>query len=453
LILQNRPLAVQIWLVFGFTLIIPFLLLSLAPWAIPSLFTPAYHKTIERAQESVIKSAAEDGITTEDLQRLTGNLSHPPRLPVIHLLIHSDGTVVSSSTLDHAIIREVKDHTLVQQEDLQHYESRLDSSNYFYVLRRLNQPGGAVFLASLMTDVYTKEMIDNLFIRFVPIIGFILLLCWFPSILLARHLSKPLVQLEQHVQQIAGLNWHQPIKVDRQDEIGRLAASIERMREKLAQQDEAQQSFLQHISHELKTPVMVVRSYAQSIMDGVFPEGDLVDSVKIIDQESQRLEKRIQNLLYLTKINYLSTHEPLSTKAELHKVLEEVTTRFRWRRGDVEWSIELTPLSVAGAAEQWTVVFENLLDNQLRYAANRVEVSLKRQNSEGGEIALVRLWNDGPAISEPDLEKLFRKFQRGSGGEFGLGLAIVQRIVSAYGGKVWVVNEQEGVAFYLSLHV
>jgi two-component system sensor histidine kinase CssS len=451
--LQNRPLAVQIWLVFGFTLIAPFLLLSLAPWVIPSLFTPAYHETIERAQDSIVKSAVEGGITPEDLQALGGNLRHSPRLPMIHLLIHTDGTVISSSSLDNYVISAVKEHALVQKKDLQHYESRLGGSTYFYVLRRLNQSGGVVFLASLMTDVYTKDMIDNLFIRFIPIIGFILLLCWFPSILLARYLSRPLVQLEQHVQQIAGLNWHQPIKVDRQDEIGRLAASVERMREKLAQQDEAQQSFLQNLSHDLKTPVMVVRSYAQSIIDGVYPQGDLAGSVKIIELESQRLEKRIQNLLYLTKIDYLSTHAPLAAKAELHKVLDEVISRFRWRRGEIEWSIELAPLSVAGAAEKWTVVFENLLDNQLRYAANRVEVSLKRQNPEGGEIALVRIWNDGPAISEPDIEKLFRKFQRGSGGEFGLGLSIVQRIVSAYGGKVWVVNEDGGVAFYLSLQI
>ncbi|MCG6197942.1 sensor histidine kinase, partial [Anoxybacillus sp. LAT_38] len=75
------------------------------------------------------------------------------------------------------------------------------------------------------------------------------------------------------------------------DEIGRLARSIERMRERLVRQDEAQQAFLQDVSHELKTPVMVIRSYAQSILDGIYPRGDLQGSVQVIDSEAERLEK------------------------------------------------------------------------------------------------------------------------------------------------------------------
>ena len=75
-----------------------------------------------------------------------------------------------------------------------------------------------------------------------------------PALPLYLSFSNPLVQLERHVKQIADRDWYRPIKVERQDEISSLAASIERMRERLVQQDEAQQSFLQNVSHELKTP-------------------------------------------------------------------------------------------------------------------------------------------------------------------------------------------------------
>ena len=98
------------------------------------------------------------------------------------------------------------------------------------------------------------------------------------------------------------MNGNEPIEVDREDEIGKLGKSIEQLRNQLIYQDEMQQSFLQNISHELKTPVMVIRSYSQAIRDGIYPKGDLDCSVKVIDEEAERLEKRIKNLLYITNL-------------------------------------------------------------------------------------------------------------------------------------------------------
>lgn len=64
------------------------------------------------------------------------------------------------------------------------------------------------------------------------------------------------------------------------------------MRKRLVSKDEAQQTLLQNISHDLKTPVMVIQSYAQSIQDGIYPKGDLSQTVKVIEDESKNLEKK-----------------------------------------------------------------------------------------------------------------------------------------------------------------
>lgn len=450
--LRNKPLATQIWLFFGFALVLSLFLVGLVPLTLRSFFAPEIYATIEKAQTAGMKLVAKDSITLEELPFSEESEHLTFRLPVDHFILYADGRVVSSSGLPPTFSDEALNNALLQEEKVKRYESRVDSTRLFYVLRRLDGSGGEVFLVSYMWDLYRDEMVQGLFMRLLFVIAGTLLLCWLPSILLARYLSNPLVQLERHVKQIADRDWYRPIKVERQDEIGSLAASIERMRERLVQQDEAQQSFLQNVSHELKTPVMVIRSYVQSIHDGIFPQGDLTSTVKVIDEESELLEKRIQDLLYLTKIDYLSTHEPTAAKTNLKEAVEEVINRFRRRRGEIRWSVDLALLAVPGAPEQWTVVFENILDNQLRYAASRVEVSLSRQEKEGGEaFARVRLWNDGPPIDEAALDRLFQKFQRGPGGKFGLGLSIVQRIVSIYRGRVWAANENKGVAFYLEL--
>src|SRR5699024_5659995 len=135
---------------------------------------------------------------------------------------------------------------------------------------------------------------------------FVFLLSWIPAILLSKYLSKPLVNLEEKVNKLANYEWDDPIKMDRKDEIGRLGNSIEQLRNQLIYQNEMQQSFLQKISHELKTPVMVIRSFAQAIRDGIYPKDNLDSSVKVIDEEAERLESRIKNLLFLTKLDYLN---------------------------------------------------------------------------------------------------------------------------------------------------
>nr|WP_232620828.1 ATP-binding protein [Parageobacillus caldoxylosilyticus] len=77
----------------------------------------------------------------------------------------------------------------------------------------------------------------------------------------------------------------------------------------------------------------------------------------------------------------------------------------------------------------------------MRYAQTQIQVNT------GGMV--VRIWNDGPQMEEHLLEQVFKKFQVGQKGKFGLGLAIVQRIAELHKAKVWAANENGGVAFYV----
>jgi two-component system sensor histidine kinase CssS len=124
----------------------------------------------------------------------------------------------------------------------------------------------------------------------------------------------------------------------------------------------------------------------------------------------------------------------------------------RWRRRDLDWSLKLSPVKSKGDIEQWRVALENLFDNQIRYAREQIKISLAPGGSSNGT-ALMHIWNDGPAIEQEILDRLFQKFNKGYKGEFGLGLAVVQRIASLHGAKIWAVNEEKGVSFYLEIHV
>ncbi|BDG34449.1 response regulator [Geobacillus sp. 44B] len=183
------------------------------------------------------------------------------------------------------------------------------------------------------------------------------------------------------------------------------------------------------------------RSYAESIEDGIFPKGNLEGSVSVIKQEAMRLEKRIKDLLYLTKLDYYATQEPKYETVNVVHLLEEVVERMQPNRPNLEFKMELSEMVITGDAEQWKIAFENILDNQMRYAQTQIQVNT------GGMV--VRIWNDGPQMEEHLLEQVFKKFQVGQKGKFGLGLAIVQRIAELHKAKVWAANENGGVAFYV----
>ncbi len=434
-------------------MVLSLLLFSLVPWALSDLLEPGVNMAIDRIQLSVLEMYNNREITLDELP-FAEPVIHPMISTTLsHIILYGDGSYLSATRLPSAAMAEIAGRAdNLDDGNFAAHAGRVESANLFYLIRRIDTGAEEAFIITYGWDFYRDDIVKSFFYRFIGVLGFILLICLIPALLLARYISKPLVQLESHVRQIADRNWHQPILVKRNDEIGNLAASIEKMRKRLIQQDKAQQSFLQNISHELKTPVMVIRSYAQSISDGIFPQGDLASTVKVIDEESERLEKRIQDLLYLTKIDYLSTHEPVNDRSDLSEILHAVISRLSRRRSEVQWITDLPSLVVPGAAEQWTVVFENLLDNQIRYAAGRLAVSISPEQKETGEtVTLVRLWNDGPPIDSKVMEKLFQQFSAGPGGHYGLGLSIVQRLVHLYSGRIWAQNEADGVAFYLEI--
>ena len=124
-------------------------------------------------------------------------------------------------------------------------------------------------------------------------------------------------------------------------------------------------------------------------------------------------------------------------------IIKEVVDRFSWSRSDLKWNLDLKPVKIQGDIEQWKVVIENLLNNQLRYAETEIKSSL---NSE-----LLHVYNDGPSIDEKTLNNMFTKFNKGYKGEFGLGLAIVYKILQIHNCHIYVKNEDVGVSFFIEL--
>ncbi|WKB36697.1 HAMP domain-containing protein [Terrilactibacillus sp. S3-3] len=154
------------------------------------------------------------------------------------------------------------------------------------------------YLISYMWDTYTNELMQKLWSRLVFIFILAGILSLFIAFWLARYLKRPLDVLGRRFEEIARLNWEKPFEWKSGDEFERLSAQFEKMRLNLIRYDESQKIFLQQASHELKTPIMVVQSYAQSVKDHIFPKGGLNDSMDVIINEASQMGGGVQAALF-----------------------------------------------------------------------------------------------------------------------------------------------------------
>jgi two-component system sensor histidine kinase CssS len=508
--MKSTPLVLKIWLVFASITLCLFILLAFSlPWTLKGFFTEQIYDILLDSQKAVPKDVIRIQLSPQHTVPLPPlSVSKPssissratinPALPFDMDVTKdpnelnrkyvtekiNDSTMQATTTfriapsgngpgIQHVVITEqgipakladsipppfvqaIEQDAENQKELTQTYTLNIKERTMFYVISKEQIEGNTGYMISYAWGNYRNDLIMTMFWRLVLLMIVLIVISWLPCLWLARYISLPLVLIEQQAGRMAERDWHEPFVLNRSDEMGRLAKAIESMRQRLVRQDKAQQFFLQNISHELKTPVMVIHSYAQSILDGIYPKGTVAASIETIMSEATRLEKRVKDLLYLNKLNYLSDREGNIRSFDLSMIIGDCIERLRFRRTELTWTTDMSPLLLEGDPEQWSVAIENILDNQLRYAHGKITVTFELQATDtlpyrdGTKGWTVRIWNDGPAIQEELLEHIFDQFQTGPDGQFGLGLAITQQILTSHKASIRACNEHEGVAFYL----
>jgi two-component system sensor histidine kinase CssS len=130
-------------------------------------------------------------------------------------------------------------------------------------------------------------------------------------------------------------------------------------------------------------------------------------------------------------------------KINIKDLAEKIIESFAYNKKDIKFEIEVENIKVTGDEEQWTVVFENIIENGLRYAKKLIRINIYEDDKQ----QYISIYNDGEKIPDDRLENIFWAFNKGNEGNFGLGLDIVKRIVDMYNGSIKAQNEDSGVSF------
>ena len=218
-----------------------------------------------------------------------------------------------------------------------------------------------------------------------------------------------------------------------------------------------QRQFVADASHELKTPLTVILANADMLQDSAGLTGQTRQRVENIAAESHQMRGLVESLLELARTDSGIPREQMAS-LDFSALTERALLPFEavfFENGHLLTG-EITPdLWVVGSRRHLSQVVEILLDNANKYAApnGAVEVGLQRED-KGRCLLWVR--SQGPAISEGDLERIFRRFYRtdtarSASGSYGLGLSIADGIVREHKGKIWAESGEEGNTFFVRL--
>ena len=280
-------------------------------------------------------------------------------------------------------------------------------------------------------DALSNSVINVMFYVLIGMIALIML--WIMSLI------RPLDAIISYINRIKA-GEKATLNLNRYDEIGKVGEALVSMNRELSEQQHIRDEMIQNISHDLKTPIATIKSYSESIKDGIYPYDTLEKSVDVIIENADRLEKKVYSLITYNKMGYLVDSGDNILNLEMAPIIQKAILAASVIRNDVKIETDLDEkVYFHGDEEPWRVVIENLLDNALRYAHSRISINLKDN--------LLEIFNDGEAIEKDRLDKLFKPYEKGNKGKFGLGLSIVKKVTETYGYTVTGENMNDGVIF------
>jgi two-component system phosphate regulon sensor histidine kinase PhoR len=229
--------------------------------------------------------------------------------------------------------------------------------------------------------------------------------------------------------------------------------------------EEMRADFVANASHELRTPLATLSGFIDTLQGAAREDSHARDRfLAIMQAQANRMARLIDDLLSLSRIElnaHLRPENPVDLVAILRQVVDTLQTLARDRGVDVEIDGPSGPLLVLGDHDELIRVFENLVENALKYAASgklvEIELSLS-EGSDGRREARVAVRDHGPGISPEHLPRLTERFyrvdvtdSRAQGGT-GLGLALVKHILNRHGGRLRIDSVAgQGATFTVQL--
>lgn len=312
------------------------------------------------------------------------------------------------------------------------------------VVCMLTAIGGAVLAATGLRDgsaTYSVTLIAGF-------CGLMVFAC-----LLHLFLIRRLKRLSQGVKEVAGGNYDVKLKTAGWDEIASLTEDFNAMARELKASETLSLEFIRNASHELKTPLSVLKGYADWLQSpDLTPEEQSV-CLGVIAKEVDRAENVVGKMLELARLqssDRLDKKDRFRIDEQIRDVI--LAMQVEWMAKGAEFDVEPEEVEIVGNCEMTYHIWQNLISNAVRFVdrGGKITVRLKQEDCVVCTVA-----NTGVPLPKEEQPLNFQPFYRGMREDraqgSGLGLAIVQKIVEKSGGKIGVETTEKETIFRVKL--
>ncbi|MFE9078147.1 sensor histidine kinase [Bacillus mobilis] len=304
---------------------------------------------------------------------------------------------------------------------------------------------------------HSNEVIKTLNSFYLYILGItiflIIVLVW----ILSTTITRPLKELSEVAEDISNLKFERA-KVKTNDEIGELANSINVMSDKLHEahedltdRNEHLKRFMGDVTHELKTPIALVKAYSMGIKDGL-DDGTYIDT---IIKQTDHISNLIEELLRFSKLERdVLQKEQFSIVSLVQSILDKHKIELESKEIDLHVNYNVGDAIIYADINKMRMVFQNLISNAIKYTANQhIKITLEERNDS----VYFQIQNGMNVEHMKDIDKIWEPFyvlessrSKDHSGT-GLGLAIVKSILERHGFDYGVYTIEGDIRFYINM--
>lgn len=397
------------------------------------LLLSSYRRSPEKADVS---------LTSDDLNSIKKSiLSLSPKVEA--------ALIVKDRIIESTIADFPQPGTTLQEGDL--WKIIKQTGEEFYYLTETPLGSDRKHLVLLVSRISKKKNQTNMFYSLLDCILIFVIICAVATCCISRTITSSLSHLVKQTEKIAKGDLtpqEQRTPAKSRNEFTDLTEHIDSMRAALLDAKRKQQRFIMGITHDLRTPISVIKGYTEALYDGVITsEEETKKSLEIINVKTSQLEEMITSLInYCTffRDNFRRQITPHCIKKQLETFAKSAeTTGYIFHR-KISCNINLLESTDIPVNEQLLArALENLFGNALRYTEDDGEITITADESD--EYITITFSDTGCGIAEKDISHLFDLFYRGTNSRreqgLGIGLSVVKDIVDLHGWSIDIRSE------------
>ena len=350
-------------------------------------------------------------------------------------------TVKDGNILNTSIISDVSDQEMV----LYGQKIEGDLANYYLFINSPVEP------IESYIELFTDQYYLIAFAVFVAAIGI--------SFFLSDRITSPIVKIKKEADKLSSGNYDVDFTIDSYSEINDLANTLDKTSQVMATTDELRQDLIANVSHDIKTPLTMIKAYSEMIRDISGDDKEKRDKhLNVIIEEADYLDRLVDDMRDVSKLQ--AGQQTLKrTNFDMKETIERIIEHYRGGiLKDMSITIETELVSSVVWADETAIsrVISNFLSNAIKYSFADSKILVKMTDSE--DHLRVEVIDDGKGISESELPYIWTRYYKIDKGfsrninSTGLGLAIAKAILEAHGAKYGVISKVNvGSTFWFEL--